>query len=256
MQELKKVIEEIEKGFVDPFQDGDLKVFLNSGSKCIRSRLAILYLKSLNKEIMSDIYKILAVGEIIHNASLLHDDVLDEATLRREQITIAEKHSSKLSILGGDYLLAFAMNKILELKNWDIVTIFKSATIMMSQAEIKQLLLRGKIPSKDNYIEICKGKTASLFSAILESVALLSDIDSIQAKRFGELFGIVFQIKNDMEENSSTQDKLNKIYTAVDILGIEKTLDLLDNYRQEMRDMIGEFPSSKSKDELEKLIEE
>ncbi|MCM1003662.1 MAG: polyprenyl synthetase family protein [Candidatus Gastranaerophilales bacterium] len=250
MRELDKVLDNMKKGIEYPF----LLEFLDEPSKRIRSRLAILYLKTAEKELNDEIYNILTAGELIHNASLLHDDIIDEAESRRGKTTIGVKISPKISILAGDYLIAQAMSKILEINNPDILNIFKNCTKTMCEAEFQQYFQRGQIPSKEDYISICRGKTGALFAAILESCALLAGMDSSAARILGENYGIYFQIKNDLDAVSAEEDKKNGIYTANSVLGIEKTLYLLDNLKEEMSNLLGVFPESIYKQELEGLF--
>ena len=252
--ELEKIKKELLNGFIDPIPNNAIKNFVLNGSKFIRSTLAIYYLRSQNCIISDDIYKILIATEIIHNASLLHDDVIDEAEFRRNKTTLAKEFSPKISILAGDYLLSYATKKILEIKNTEILELFISCTTEMSYAEIKQYFASGKIPTKYEYLKICKGKTASLFSATLQACAILTNLDLKKAKNFAELFGICFQIKNDLDTTSALEDKKNKIYTAKDILGIENTELLLDNYKIELREIIKNFSENNYKKGLEGLI--
>lgn len=252
--ELKTVKEEITRNFKDPLSNNALLNFISGSSKRIRSTLAILYIKAQGVSLSPDIYPLLAAGEMIHDASLLQDDVLDEAELRRKESTIAHKFNPKISILSADYLLSGAMEKLLKLDNKEILEIFKDCTIKMSTAEIKQYFLRGKKPSKKEYIEICAGKTASLFEAILTSAVLLSGLDIEKAHKFAQAFGIVFQIKNDMEESSASIDSKNEIYTAKSILGVENTQLLLDNYLEEMNNLLKEISENSYKKALEELI--
>lgn len=245
----------IEESFEDILSKNTLKDFVLMGSKFIRSSLAILYLKTHNIEINSDVYKILCAGELIHSASLLHDDVIDNAKVRRGKTTIANLFSSKISILSGDFLLSIAIEKLLELKNFEILDIFKNCTKLMAEGEIKQYFLREKIPTENEYISICKNKTANLFSAILESSATINNLPLEKASKIGEIFGLCFQIKNDLDSESAKIDKNNGIYTAQDILGIENTNNLLDNYKQELRNLIKDFPKNTYKESLKDLIE-
>lgn len=253
-QEIFNLEKEILNDFKDPILTEDLKSFIASGSKRIRSLLAILYLKMNCVSISDSIYKILASGEIIHNASLLHDDVIDDALLRRNKTTIAKKFSSKVSILAGDFLISYGLEKVLELNNLKITEIFKNCVKKMCEAELSQYFLRGKIPTEMEYIEICEGKTASLFSAILESCAIISNLDVTKAKAFGKAFGIYFQLKNDLEKESAELDKKNEICTAKEVLGIEKTDILLDNYRVEIEKFLSEMPDNVFKEELRDLF--
>lgn len=252
--ELTILKKKIENSFVDPIPNEALNKFVSKGSKLVRSSLAILYFKAQNFEISEKVYNILSAGEIIHNASLLHDDVIDNANLRRGEKTLSKQFSPHVSILAGDYLLSYAIEKLLSLKDFKILDIFKNCIRMMSEAEIKQYFLREKITTENDYIEICKGKTASLFSVIMEACSIILEANDDSAKIFGEYFGICFQIKNDLDNESAMQDKYNAIYTAKDVLGIEKTQNLLDNYKEEMSKLIEGFPDNIYKERLKDLI--
>lgn len=253
-RELDSVKKELINGFNDPIPNEILTDFLVNGSKFVRSTLAICYLKALGCEITDKIIKLLTVGELIHSASLLHDDVIDGASNRRGKSTISNQFSDKISILSGDLLLSEGVKKLLDVDNNKVLKIFLDCTQKMSLTEINQYFKRGTIPSEDEYIEICNGKTAVLFSAILQSCALLSNIDVEKAKNFSEIFGICFQIKNDLDLQSSLEDRQNQIYTAKDVLGIEKTNLLLDNYKKSMVELVDDFPQNIYKEGLEGLI--
>lgn len=244
----------LEKSFIDPIPNKALQLFITEGSKYIRSSFALLYLKSQNCIITDSIFNILVAGEIIHNASLLHDDVIDDANTRRGKTTISKEFSPKISILAGDFLLTTAIETILDLNNLEILNIFKNCTKKMSEAEIKQFFFRNQIPTESEYLEICEGKTALLFSSILESCAIISNLSPENAKLLGKLFGICFQINNDLNPESINSDKLNNIYTIKDIVGIENTKKLLDNYKEEMSKLIKDFPENIYKKNLEDLI--
>ncbi len=252
--ELTIVKEELVRDFIDPISGNVLRDFLLNGSKYIRSTLAVLYLKTQNFEINDNVYKILSAGELIHNASLLHDDVLDAAETRRDKQAIWKEFSPNISILAGDYLLTTAIEKLPELNSFELLKKFKNCTKQMVEAEIKQYFLRGTVPSLDDYISVCCGKTAVLFATILESCAQILGAETAVANKFGEIFGLCFQIKNDLDADSVDIDKRNGIYTARDIIGIEKTINLLDNYKEEMNKLIKDFPENIYKKGLEDLI--
>lgn len=235
--------------------DNGLKKFLSGKSKFIRSKLALLGLKAYSKDISEDIYSVLTAGEIIHNASLLHDDVIDEAKIRRGCSTICNNFSSKISVLCGDYLVSAAVTKLLSINNDYIANAFLKCVSNMAKAEVKQYFLRGKIADEKTYLSICEGKTAELFGTILESVAVLSDLNRTNMKKFGKLFGLCFQIKNDLSENSVIEDIRNEVYTAKDVMGLEKAKSLSDNYKKEMKLLLTEVPDNKYKKELEGLID-
>ena len=250
----------VEKSFVNTFDNKNeifqaINSFLESPSKRIRSVLGILYLKSQNKEITDEIITVLSAGELIHNASLLHDDVIDKTTVRRNTTTIAKKFSPQISILSGDLLVSVAIQKLIKLDNKKINNIFLNCTEAMSRAEIEQYRNKNRIPNFDTYITICKGKTSALFGAILESASILSGLNIEKALKFAEIFGLVFQIQNDLETKSAETDFKNGIHTIKDIIGIEKTITLIDNYREEMKKIISEFPDNDYKKRLGDLID-
>lgn len=253
-KELDKIIEEIASDFENPLRDDELRQLLFKPSKRIRSRLGILFLKIFEKELTPDLIKVFAATEIIHNASLLHDDVIDSAKFRRGLVTISEKYNQKISILAGDYLLTCAIKKLISIDNKEILEIFRNCTEKMCRAEIEQYYYRNKLPSKEKYLNICKNKTAILFIALLESCAILTGLNREKAVLLAEKFGIIFQINNDLEELSAIQDKDNGIHTAIDILGVENTKILLDNYLEELKILLKDFPENIYKNNLEDLI--
>ena len=93
-----------------------------------------------------------------------------------------------------------------------------------------------------------------MFVATLKCSAELANLDIHKAQKFAEHFGILFQIKNDLEVNSEAVDKNNNIHTLKDILGIEKTQALMDNYLEEMRSAIGDMPQNDYSKGLEELL--
>ena len=232
----------------------DINTFVNGSSKRIRSVLCLMYLKANNAVIDDKIINLLVSGELIHNASLLHDDVIDNSDYRRSEKCLHKKYDIRTSVLSGDYLLSLAVQGILELGNNKILDIFLNTTKKMSIAELNQYAQKNNTVDLNNYLEIIKGKTASLFQAILESAAILSKIEAEKANKFGELFGQLFQINNDCQKDSMVNDKMNGISTAVNILGIEKTVILKDNYKEEIRKILASFPNKKYSEGLEDLI--
>ena len=232
----------------------DLFDFINTSSKRIRSKLGILFLKSQEKELSDAAVSLLAASEIIHNASLLHDDVIDGAETRRNKTTLSHKYNSHIAILSGDFLVSCAVKKILSTNSDEVLNVFLDATKNMCISEKQQYQFRNKTLTIENYLDICKGKTAYLFASLLESLAIISNLDRQNAFKLGILFGTVFQIKNDLEIFSSQTDAKNGILTAKDIIGIEKTTILIDNYKKESLSIINDFPKNRYKYALEDLI--
>lgn len=252
--ELNIIKENIKKELTELLPNSSITNFIFGSKKMIRSQVALLYYLSQEETLNDEFYNILSAVEILHNASLLHDDVIDEAFIRRGKTTIAKEYSDKISILTGDYLILYAFEKLLHIDN-EIQKIFHKYTKKIIEAEIKQQFSKNQIISPEEYINICRGKTASLFILSLESIAKFLNADINKCQKFGELFGIAFQIKNDLEKTSAEIDSKNKIFTAKDVMGIEKTTQLLDNYKEEMLRIISDFPKNIYKRSLEDLIE-
>lgn len=232
----------------------DLSDFVMGKSKRVRSLICLLYLKANNATINQNVIDVLIALELIHNASLLHDDVIDRSQIRRGAQTLFNKYGSNIAILCGDYILSLAVSKLLELGNETVINVFLDATKKMSEAEILQLLNRDCEISIEQYLDIISGKTSSLFCAGLLSTALLSSLDTNIASNFGNLFGKIFQINNDMNVDSINNDKENGVKTIIDIIGIEKSFALKDNYKEDLSKYLVNIPDNLYKQGIEDLI--
>ena len=232
----------------------DLNNFICEKSKRIRSVLALLYIKAENRQVTDDILKLLTATELFHNASLLHDDVIDDSYIRRGKKTINSIYNSKIAILCGDFLISQAVKILQEIQKENITNSFLNTAKLMAKAEMEQYLNRNKLIPLETYLNIVEGKTAALFSCMFECLGILSNINSQNAIMFAKKFGIVFQINNDLKKESSKNAKVNGLCTIEKILGIEKTNILKDNYKQEMRDLLAYLPENKYKLNLEELV--
>ena len=223
-----------------------LKEFLSRKSKLIRSFVAILFLKSANETITDEQYSILAATELIHNASLIHDDAIDENVIRRGKDSINSKFGDKFSIIAGDYVTTLATQELLKLANNDVLQIYFETISKMCEGESLQYFQKGKIPTLDEYLKKTQYKTAELFKACLVASSIYSKNQMlVEAREFAINYGIAFQIRNDLEDYKrgidNSSDIQQGIYTAPVIFAdsvennafaIEKTMDLIDNYCQ------------------------
>lgn len=255
--DIYKVLSNIKEDFYDPFQGGELGKFVFCPSKRIRSRLSLMIVKAMNNgEVPDVVYSVLATGELVHNASLLHDDVLDNASKRRGQKTLNSLFGTKSAILAGDYLLSLSMKKLEKVNNAEVASLFRKCMSDMILGEISQSFLKGSVPSEQEYLDICTKKTAVLFRTMVESSLILIEKNSQDMISFAELFGIYFQIKNDIEDFSAQADRQNGVHTAFDVWGIEKTKALLDNYEEEMRGLLNNIPNKIYEKQLRDLLKE
>lgn len=140
--------------------------------------------------------------ELIHTATLLHDDVVDDADLRRGQETVNAKWTNLISVLMGDYLFAKAFRLMVASGSMDLVQAISSATERVSVGELRQIEETGNYSlSEAEYLDIIADKTASLFAVSCEAGPILSNRDnSIRQTMatFGEKIGVAFQITDDL----------------------------------------------------------
>lgn len=272
--ELEKIEEKIKTSIQtrEPLQSHIIE-FLTAPSKRIRPVLAILYIKALGKELTDEQLELLTTVELVHNASLIHDDIIDESKFRRGQKTISEEFDNKLGVICGDYILSVAMDKIAKLNSIEILKNFSQTLNKMCQGEINQNFDRFKIGTIEDYIEKSKNKTAYLFETALVCCAMLDkDFQNFdKVKNLGLNFGIAFQIRDDII-NLTNSDSLKPaenditegIYNAPVIYaqstenyesGIEKSKILLNNYTQMAIAQVEDLPINKYSTALREFLE-
>ena len=193
-----------------------VKHLILSGGKRIRPILTILSAKlcGYNSNIKTNIRhaNLAAAIELIHTATLLHDDVIDESGLRRGKKTSNAIWGNKASILVGDYLLSIAFELMILDGSLPILKLLSNASSIMADGEIKQLNNRNNIEiSEREYLEIIFSKTAILFSAALQIGAIITDSSKEKSlKNFGTNLGMSFQITDDILDYSSKEQILGK----------------------------------------------
>lgn len=174
---------------------------LRRKGKQIRPVLIFLSAR-LNGEVNDSTYTAASLAELLHTATLIHDDVVDESYQRRGFLSINAIWKSKIAVLLGDFLLSKGMLLSVEKKEYDILEIFSGAVKEMIEGELFQIQKSRKLNiSEDEYFDIIRKKTAALISACTESGAssVTRDKDKIQImKEFGLKIGIAFQIKDDL----------------------------------------------------------
>lgn len=158
--------------------------------------------------------RVASIIEAIHTASLLHDDVVDGADLRRGKPTAHSVWGNQVVILVGDFLYSNALKMAVSLKNQKIMDALSFATTKMTEGELLQLSKIGDPEiSEDEYIQIISAKTGALISAACRIGAILSKKGSEQEERlgaFGLKTGIVFQMVDDILDYMAREDDLGK----------------------------------------------
>lgn len=186
---------------------------VGSGGKKIRPKFVFILCKMLNYSGENRV-RVAASVEFIHNATLLHDDVLDESEARHGVKTANKIWGNKSSILVGDLLLTLAFRWLIECENLNVLSILSRASHLLVKGEIKQMTTCfNPHTTRKNYFDIIGEKTASLFSACCEAASVISGATSDETERlknFGFNFGMAFQIIDDMLDYTADQSTSGK----------------------------------------------
>jgi heptaprenyl diphosphate synthase len=152
-----------------------------------------------------------AAVELLHNATLIHDDYVDESTHRRGRPTVAAEEGPERAIAVGDYYFAKATRLIAEMGNAGVTSAVAEALEAICASQIDDVALRGAYPGdRESYLRVVRGKTASLFAAACASGALLSEAEPEVVgalRRYGDLLGTAFQMADDMVDFSPRSGK-------------------------------------------------
>lgn len=275
---LEKMTENIE--VQEPLKS-KLFTMLNAPSKHIRPLVSFLYLKAINVDIDKNQILYQSAIELVHNASLIHDDVIDGSQIRRNISTLNNEFGNKLAVVCGDYLLSVAFNKVLHIALPELIQMFSDTLAVMSEGEIHQYFNKFKISTIEDYIKKSAQKTAKLFETALCGSLLIAQKkchlepsgeesvlqnDNIHlGQLFARNFGIAFQIRDDLINCKTTNSDIKDgIYNAPVIFSggtnittdaIEKTTSLLNNYIDRAIECIVDIKENKYKQALIELLE-
>ena len=168
-----------------------------------RMRPILILLMARNFGKVSSVTQHSAVGlELLHTASLVHDDVVDESGERRGQASVNATYNNKVAVLVGDFILSTALLHVSYSHSEEIVRYLAELGRILSNGEILQLnSISNEEISEDIYYQVIKQKTAALFEACAGIGAMSANASELQieeAKRFGQNLGIIFQIRDDI----------------------------------------------------------
>lgn len=169
--------------------------------KMMRPMLVLLAAKLYGEVCPATLHAAVAL-ELLHNASLVHDDVVDESTERRGQLSVNAIFNNKVAVLSGDYLLATSLVQVGLTRNHAIIDIVSCLGQDLAEGELLQLSNVSNLQfSEDVYFDVIRKKTAVLFAACTKAGALSVGADDEKAefaRLFGEYIGLCFQIKDDI----------------------------------------------------------
>lgn len=211
----------------NPLFNRVLRFIINRKGKQMRPMFVFLTAK-ISDSIKEDTYRAASLIELLHTATLVHDDVVDNSMIRRNAFSINALFKNKIAVLVGDYFLSRGLLLSLEHNDYEVLKITSRAVKEMSEGEILQIEKARKLDIKEDvYFEIIRAKTASLLSAACSAGAYSSTKDHEVTeffRLFGEKVGIAFQIKDDLFDYG--QDNIGKP-TGIDIKEKKMTLPLI-----------------------------
>ena len=192
--------------------------------------------------------------EILHAASLVHDDIIDNADSRRHQVSLNKRFGNRVAVLAGDILytnffsVITGLKRLEHAKRFALLDIFLETTKSMCMGEIiaQEVAATGRRLRVDEYVEIATDKTAVLFAACCRTAALLCDSPEPEQVCLGELglhFGLAFQMADDLV------DKDHGLDAGVDLEGITRS------YAQKARDGVAKLPAGAHRDSLRDLVD-
>ncbi len=180
---------------------------LNTGGKRLRALLTLGSAKLCGYKKGTRDINLAACVELIHSATLMHDDVIDNGSVRRGKQTLNTLWGNHSSVLVGDYLLSRCFEMMVEDGNLEVLKLLSSTSSKIAQGEILQLQHKGEVDMlEETYLKIISSKTAELFAAATKVGAILSDMKSKEKEAlefYGRNLGLTFQIADDTLDYNS-----------------------------------------------------
>jgi len=232
---------------------------VNAGGKRIRPRLVLMFSEALGFA-GAERFELAAAVEFIHTATLLHDDVVDESSLRRGRQTANAMFGNAASVLVGDFLYSRAFQMMVNVNRMHVLDVLAEATNVIAEGEVLQLMnMHDPDLSVDDYLRVIRYKTAKLFEASARLGAVLAnagpDMEEACAN-YGRSLGTAFQLVDDLLDYEGDSLSMGKM-VGDDLREGKPTLPLLlamarcnDDERQLMRDAIEHGHTSRLEDIL------
>ena len=186
---------------------------VNSGGKRLRPLLTVLAARAM--QISSDEHHTLAaIIEFIHTATLLHDDVVDESTMRRGRETANALFGNQASVLVGDFLYSRSFQMMVSLREMRVMEVLSDATNQIAQGEVLQLMnCNDPDTTEARYFDVIYGKTARLFEAATQLAAVLAnqpEAVEVAMQDYGKHLGTAFQLADDILDYEADAEEMGK----------------------------------------------
>ena len=238
-----------------------------SGGKRVRPALLVLANYAVGGKGSSEgVIRLATVMEMLHTATLVHDDIIDNADLRRSRASVNARFGNQAAVLMGDWLYMSAFETSLKERSLEILDILTRLTRKMTEGELIQLTMIGNADiTEDQYFDILKRKTAYLFSGCCEIGAILGGASAEQQsalRDYGMNLGIAFQLADDLLDFTADEEALGKA-AGVDLIEGKLTLPLIKlrnsdpKVKMKLEEIMSEgvYPDSIRTELMEKLDE-
>ena len=209
------------------------KYIIESGGKKTRPQ-CLINLAGLAGSVKAVHFQLAAIIELIHTATLLHDDVVDESEKRRNTPTANIKFGNAASILVGDFLYSRSFQMMVDINNIEIMDVLAFTTNKIAEGEVMQLISKNNTDlTEEEYMNIIQSKTGVLFEACGKLAAVSNPVDPYQEKalsQIGKLYGKIYQLVDDILDYSGDAKAIGK-NLGDDLKDGKMTLPLLAAYR-------------------------
>ena len=186
---------------------------VNSGGKRLRPMLCVLAARALGIQ-NNQHHTLAAIIEFIHTATLLHDDVVDESTMRRGRETANEVFGNQASVLVGDFLYTRSFQMMVSLERFRVMEILANATNVIAEGEVLQLMnCNDPDTTEERYLQVIYSKTARLFEAATQLAAILTDQPAeieTAMQDYGKYLGTAFQLMDDILDYAADSEVMGK----------------------------------------------
>ncbi|WP_144213261.1 octaprenyl diphosphate synthase [Shewanella donghaensis] len=238
---------------------------INGGGKRLRPLLSVLAARAIDYK-GEEHLKLAAIIEFIHTASLLHDDVVDESTLRRGRKTANALFGNSASVLVGDFLYTRSFQMMTELDSMKVLRVLADTTNILAEGEVLQLMnCNDPETTEENYMRVIYCKTAKLFEAATLLTGVIAEVSQEQQTALGEygkFLGTAFQLTDDLLDYTADSDELGK-NIGDDLAEGKPTLPLIyamahgnDNAKALIKEAIEKGDGTKAIDEIVAALQE
>jgi len=220
---------------------------MDNPGKGLRSMLTFLSARVCNPEPASKVITLAACVELIHMATLLHDDVVDESDVRRNRPCVHRVWGNQASILMGDFLFSRAFEMVMAVESWPLLKILSKTIASMAEGELLQMSVQENI-DEHTYFQIIQAKTATLFSAACKGGALIvsaSSKETLALESYGYNLGILFQLTDDLLDGDLNDFRF---------FSHNSVLEKVEFYRKASLNALEIFPESVERTMLEDLV--